>query len=217
MLDVREAPAYIEFVIEPQPARPRLVPPPALHLRAMDNLRFIRETMEGATRFTAVSGMGEVAVGVTALAAAYLASRQATPWGWLLVWLGEALLAFLVTLGAIAWKARRSQESLFSRPGRQFALGLFPPLLAGALLTPVLFVAGNVWVLPGLWLLLYGTGVVTGGAFSVRTVPVMGVGFMVLGGIALVAPPWWGNALMAAGFGGLHVAFGALIAWRHGG
>lgn len=183
----------------------------------MDNLRFIRETMEGATRFTAVSGIGEVAVGGTALAAAYLASRQGTPLGWLLVWLAEALLAFLITTGAIAWKARRSQEDLFSQPGRRFALGLFPPFVAGALLTPVLFMAGAVWVLPGLWLLLYGAGVVTGGAFSVRTVPVMGLGFMALGAVALVAPPTWGDALMAAGFGGLHMAFGILIAWRHGG
>ena len=183
----------------------------------MDNLRFIRETMEGATRFTAVSGIGEVAVGVTALAAAYLASRQGTPLGWLLVWLGAALLAFLITTGAIAWKARRSQESLFSQPGRRFVLGLFPPFVAGALLTPVLFMAGVIWVLPGLWLLLYGAGVVTGGAFSVRTVPVMGLGFMALGAVALVAPPAWGDALMAAGFGGLHIFFGILIAWRHGG
>ena len=183
----------------------------------MDNLRFIRETMEGATRFTDVSGIGEVAVGVTALAAAWLASRQGTSLGWLLVWLGEALLAFLITTAAIFWKARRSQESLFSQPGRRFALGLFPPFVAAALLTPVLFMAGVIWVLPGLWLLLYGAGVVTGGAFSVRTVPVMGLGFMALGAVAIMAPPAWGDALMAAGFGGLHIFFGILIAWRHGG
>ncbi len=183
----------------------------------MDNLRFIRETMEGAAYFTAVSGIGEVTVGLTALAAAYLATRQSTDWGWLLVWLWEALAAFLITAGAIVWKARRSQTDLFSRPGRRFALGLFPPLIAGALLTPVLFTSGNVDALPGLWLLLYGTGVVTGGAFSVRIVPVMGLAFMGAGMAALVAPPEWGNALLAAGFGGLHVLFGVVIARRHGG
>jgi hypothetical protein len=202
---------------DPQPARPRLVPPPALHLRAMDNLRFIRETMEGAAFFTAVSGIGEIMVGLTALAAAWIAARQQTAWGWLQVWLWEGLAGFLVTTVAIAWKARRSQQSLFSKPGRRFALGLFPPLIAGALLTPVLFFSGNAASLPGLWLLLYGTGVVTGGAFSVRTVPVMGMAFMALGTFALVAPPTWRDALLAAGFGGLHVVFGALIAWRHGG
>jgi len=100
-------------------------------------------------------------------------------------------------------------------------LGLLPPLFAGALLTAVLLVSGMVallpGVLPGVWLLLYGTGVVTGGAFSVRTVPVMGLGFMALGAVALLAPPSWGDALLAAGFGGLHLLFGAVIAWRHGG
>ncbi len=183
----------------------------------MDNLRFIRETMEGAAFFTAVSGIGEVLVGLTALAAAWDATRQQTAWGWLQVWLWEGLAGFAVTTAAIAWKARRSQQSLFSKPGRRFALGLFPPLIAGALLTPVLFFSGNVASLPGLWLLLYGTGVVTGGAFSVRTVPVMGMAFMVLGTFTLVAPPPWRDALLAAGFGGLHIVFGALIAWRHGG
>jgi hypothetical protein len=183
----------------------------------MDNLRFIRETMEGAACFTAVSGMGEVAVGVTALAGAFLAARQTTPEAWLAVWLADAFLGALISIGAIVWKARRAEISLLSRPVRRFALGLFPPFIAGGLLTPVLFEAGVVDVLPGLWLLLYGTGVVTGGAFSVRTVPVMGLAFMGVGTLALIAPPAWGNALMAVGFGGLHVLFGTIIAWRHGG
>jgi len=183
----------------------------------MDNLRFIRETMEGAAYFTAVSGIGEMTVGVTALAAAWLASRRSTAWEWLVVWLWEALAAFLITTGAIVWKARRSETDLFSRPGRRFALGLFPPLIAGALLTPVLYTAGDLEVLPGLWLLLYGAGVVTGGAFSVRTVPVMGLAFMGAGAAALLLPASWGDILLAAGFGGLHLVFGAIIARRHGG
>src|SRR5947199_3411079 len=101
---------------DPQPARPRLVPPPALHLRAMDNLRFIREIMEGAARFTAVSGLGEVAVGVTALAAAWIAARQSTPAGWLIVWLLEALVGVLVSVTAIVRKARRTDVALLSGP-----------------------------------------------------------------------------------------------------
>ncbi len=205
------------------PSRPRnpgrhpASEPPALHLRAMDNLRFIRETMEDAVCFTAVSGVGEIAVGLSAIAAAWLAARAATPLGWLLTWLGEACLAFLLTGAAIVWKARQADLSLVSRPGRRFALGLFPPLIAGALLTAALFAAGALWVLPGLWLLLYGAGVVTGGAFSVRIVPVMGLGFMALGALALVAPAAWGNAFLAAGFGGLNLIFGLFIARRHGG
>lgn len=202
---------------EPQPARPRLVPPPALHLRALDNLQFIRETMEGATRFTAVSGLGEATVGATALVAAWIAAQQTSPAGWLLIWLLEAAVALVLTTGAFAWKARRAKISLDSQPGRRFALSLLPPLCAGAVLTAVLLRAGMFSSLPGVWLLLYGTGVVTGGAFSVRTVPVMGLGFMAAGAAALFAPAAWGDVMMAAGFGGLHIFFGAVIAWRHGG
>ena len=133
--------------------------PPALHLRAMDNLRFIRQTMEDAVYFTAVSGVGEIAVGLTALAEAWLAARQATAQGWLAVWLAEALIAAVVTGGAVVWKARQARLSLVSRPGRRFALGLVPPLVAGALLSVALFAAGERALLPGMWLLLYGTAV----------------------------------------------------------
>jgi hypothetical protein len=209
---------------DPGPLRASAPPPTeapvGLHLRAMDNLRFIRETMEGAAVFTAVSGIGEVVVGITAFAAAWLAARAAnagSPERWLDVWLVEALLAVVILGVAIARKARRIQADLFARPVRRFALGLFPPLIAGALLTPTLAAAGAYSVLPGVWLLLYGTGVVTGGAFSVRIVPVMGLAFMALGTAALIAPASWGAGFLAAGFGGAHVLFGLVIARRHGG
>ena len=193
------------------------VSPRALHLRAMDNLRFIREIMEGAARFTAVSGLGEVAVGATALGAAWLASRQRTPLAWLIVWLLEAVVGVLVSVTAIMRKARRTDVALLSGPVQRFVLGLLPPFLAGGFLTAVFFMQGSYAVLPGLWLLLYGTGVVTGGAFSVRIVPFMGIAFMGLGACALIAPASWGGLFLAAGFGGLHILFGAYIAWRHGG
>jgi hypothetical protein len=117
----------------------------------------------------------------------------------------------------VVWKARQARIGLMSRPGRRFVLGLVPPLAAGALLTYALFVAGERALLPGLWLLLYGTAVVTGGAFSVRIVPVMGLGFMALGALALFAPAGWGDGFLAAGFGGLNLLFGLYIARRHGG
>lgn len=183
----------------------------------MDNLRFIRETMERAGSFTAISGWATVLIGVTAFGAAALATQQTTHGAWLAVWIGEALLAVAVSVWATVRKARAVQMPLLSGPGRKFALSLAPPLLAGAVLTLALYYAGMVAVLPGLWLLLFGTGVVTGGAFSVRIVPVMGICFMVLGAATLIAPPEWGDALLALGFGGLHLVFGALIARRYGG
>ena len=203
-----------------QPARPVHRPgsdPAALHTRAMDNLRFIRETMEGATAFTAVSGWGIAIVGATALAAAALAGRQLARDRWLAVWLGEALVSFLLAAGATVRKARALKIPLFAMPARRFALSFSPPMLVGALMTFVLVRAGLYDELPGAWLMLYGTGIVTGGAFSVRIVPVMGLCFLSAGAVALFLPAAWGNLLMAAGFGGIHLVFGAIIARRYGG
>jgi hypothetical protein len=191
--------------------------PPALHDRAMDNLRFIRETMERASSFTAVPGWGGVVMGATALCAAFVASQQPTRNLWLATWVVEALLALVIGGWAMDRKARRVETPVLSGPGRKFALSYAPPILVGMLLTIVLYRAGMANALPGMWLLLYGTGVVTGGAFSVKIIPVMGLCFMLLGAVALFTPAAWGNYLMAAGFGGLHIIFGIIIARRHGG
>ncbi len=191
--------------------------PPALHDRAMDNLRFIRETMERASSFTAVPGWGGVVMGATALCAAFVAAQQPTRNLWLATWVVEALLALVIGGWAMDRKARRVETPLLSGPGRKFALSYAPPILVGMLLTIVLYRAGVANALPGMWLLLYGTGVVTGGAFSVKIIPVMGLCFMLLGALALFTPASWGNYLMAAGFGGLHIIFGIIIARRHGG
>jgi hypothetical protein len=188
----------------------------ALHDRAMDNLRFIRETMERAS-FTAVSGWGQVGIGVTALVATFIATLQTTVHGWVGVWSVEAALALVVGVITVARKTRAAGLPLLNGPGRKLALSLAPPLLTGALLTPVLVEMGTFRPLPGMWLLLYGSGVVAAGTFSIRIIPVMGLTFMALGTFALLAPPEWGNALMGLGFGVMHIAFGTLIAWRYGG
>jgi len=195
----------------------RVTKPPLPRDRAIENLRYIRETLERSTAFTAVPGRGGMAMGLTALAAAVIASRQITPQAWLTVWLVEAWLAFLVGGMALAQKARAASVPVLSGAGRKFALSLLPPLLAGAALTGALFQAGLLRTMPGVWLLLYGTAIVTGGAFSVRVVPVMGLCFMGVGCAALFAPASLGNTFLAAGFGGLHLIFGLIIARRYGG
>jgi hypothetical protein len=182
-----------------------------------DDLRFIRDTMERSAAFTAVSGVGYILLGSTALAAAALAARQTSSFAWLRVWLADGVLAGAIGLLACTWKANRRGLPLFSGPARKVALGLAPPLVAGAFLTFLLFRAGLASALPATWLLLYGAGIMTGGAFSVAIVPVMGLCFMLLGALAVLAPAAWGNGFLAAGFGGLHIVFGFLIARRHGG
>jgi hypothetical protein len=189
---------------------------PALHARAMDNLSFIRHTMERASAFTAVPGWGGVAMGAVALTAAAFGDAR-RPENWLVTWLAAAIAAFSIGGLAMARKARLAGTTVFSYSGRRFVLSYVPPIAVGALLTIALARQGDYATLPGTWLLLYGTGVVTGGAFSVRVVPIMGICFMALGAAALLGPAAWGDPLMAAGFGGLHILFGLIIARRYGG
>lgn len=201
----------------PAPLRSPYPEPIPIDARAADHLRYIRETMERAAEFTAVPGWGGVAMGITALAAAFVASRQTSPRAWLTVWLVEAFVAVAIAAPAAATKAHRANSALFSGPGRKFVLSFAPAIVAGGLLTYSLSHAGAFATLPGLWLLLYGTAIVTGGAFSVRVVPVMGLCLMLLGGAALFSPAAWGDGFMAAGFGIVQIAFGSWIARNYGG
>jgi hypothetical protein len=190
--------------------------PPTLEARAIDNLRFIRETMESAAAFTAVPGWGGVLMGLTALAAAAIAARQPTPGAWLSVWLAEAALAVAIGVVAVWRKARRAGLPALVAPGRRFLLSLSAPLAVGALMTLTLYRHGLTAILPGMWLLHYGAAVVAGGVVAVRVVPLLGLCFMIVGATALFQPAW-GNPLMAVGFGGLNIVFGLIIAARHGG
>jgi hypothetical protein len=191
--------------------------PLALHEQAASNLSYIRQAMERAGSFTAVPGWGQVAIGVSALAAAVVARRQPSLAGWLAVWLGEAVIAVAIGVTAMARKARRTGVSLLGASARKFALGLTPSLVAGAVLTVVLVRGGAAAALPGTWLLLYGAGVVSGGAFSVGIVPVTGGVLMLTGVAALASPQSWGDALLALGFGVVQIVSGVLIARRSGG
>jgi hypothetical protein len=199
------------------PLRSSKPEPIPIDARAADHLRYIRETMERAAEFTAVPGWGGVAMGLTAIVAALAAARQGTPRAWLAVWLIEAFVAVAIATSTAATKAHRANAALFSGPGRKFLLSFAPPIIVGGLLTFALFNAGLQTALPGVWLLLYGAAIVTGGAFSVRVVPVMGLCLMCLGALALFAPAAWGDGFMAAGFGATQICFGFWIARHHGG
>jgi hypothetical protein len=217
---VREGDSNLRFVsiehLSPPSAGAETVTRP-LHVRALDNLQFIRDTMERASAFTAISGRGMVAMGVLAICAAGIASGLHSRNEWLATWLCAAVLGAAVGGVAIVYKARASRTPLLSGPARKFALGFAPPIVVGALLTWALYRAGLDGVLPAVWLLLYGTAVVCGGTFSVRIVPVMGLCFMALGAASLVLPPVWGWLELGIGFGLLHIAFGVAIARRYGG
>jgi hypothetical protein len=198
---------YHEFVSEVRP----------IHDHAADNLRLIREVMDRAgSSFTSIPGWGGFAIGWTALAAAWLAQGR-TGMAWLTVWLVEALAAAVIGAMTMTWKARRVDTPFMSGAARRFFVSYLAPMASGGLLTWALWRAGMYEVMPAVWLLCYGTAFVSSGAFSIPTIPIMGVGFMLLGAAAIAAPFPAGNALLGVGFGGLHIIFGFVIARRYGG
>src|SRR6187549_3690542 len=178
--------------IQPIRKETSIAEPVKISDRAIDNLAFIRETMERSTHFTAVPGYGGILMGVTAVAAAYIAQQQPTIRDWLAVWLTEAFLAFAIGLLAMWQKTKISQTPLVSGPSKKFAFGFAPPLIAGVAITLGLFRFENYEIMAPVWMLLYGAAVVTGGAYSVRVIPVMGWIFMLFGAIAFVLPAGFG-------------------------
>jgi hypothetical protein len=191
--------------------------PVEIHSHAVENLKYIRDTMERATAFTAVPGWGAVVMGLSAGAAWWVAGKQASAEAWLAVWLIEAGIALAIGVAAAILKARARGEQIWSAPSRKFALAFAPPLVVGGFLTHALLRADAASLVPGVWLGLYGIAVIGAGAFSVRVVPAMGSGFLLLSVIALFAPAAWSSYCLLAGFCGLHVVFGWLIARRYGG
>lgn len=183
----------------------------------MDNLRFIRETMERAGTFTAVSGWGTVVIGVTAIVAALIAAQAPDSSTWIAIWFAEAGIAGGISVASMTIKAHQANMALFSGQVRKLLLSFAPPLLAGSVLTLALHQRGAFGLVPAIWMLLYGAGVISAGTYSVRIVPFMGAGFMLFGAVALLAPAAWTTALLIGSFGGLHILFGILIARRHGG
>ncbi|MEP6961919.1 MAG: hypothetical protein ABI995_07570 [Acidobacteriota bacterium] len=204
------------------PLRKPSVEPLPMHAHAIDNLRFIRETMERAGSFTAVPGWGGVVMGTTALVAAAFASHQTSREIWLAIWMLEGALAIGVGMLAMWRKAASAGMPFWSAPARKFLFSFLPPLIAGAVLTLALWRAGAVAAIPGVWLMLYGAGVITGGTFSVPAIPVMGACFLAEGALASLLLPSaasmvWADVWLGAGFGGLHIVFGAIVARRYGG
>lgn len=190
---------------------------PSLGERAEADLRFIRGAMERSSSFTSLPGRGTMAMGAVALGASAAAQRAATQTAWLGVWVAAAVVALAVGVVTLRRKAAEDGVALLSGPGRRFLLCLCPSLVAGAVLTAALARAGQFGLLPGVWLVCYGAGVVAAGALSPAIVPVTGAAFLVLGGASFALPPGWADLVMAAGFGGVHLVSGFVVARRHGG
>ena len=189
--------------------RQRQSGPESLTDRAQGDLQLIRSMMQRTQRFVPLPGWGVMTVGVIGCSAAWL-SRNLNDGSWMFFWLGAATVSLLVVLAVSLWQSRNTGRSVLLGRHRSFWLALLPSFLAAALLTLALGRVQAAGLLPGLWLLLYGSAMVGAGRHAVPQVGWMGWSFMLLGALALLLP---GRSLfMGLGFGGLHLLFGLMIA-----
>ena len=199
------------------PNRPRRIDPTPIDSGAVENLRYIRSTIEAAHTFTTVPGKGCIAMGITALVAVAVESLPRLAELWLTVWIGAAIVACAAALWFMEQKARAQGLSLRRAVARRFFMTLAPAFLAGAILTAAL--AGKVdrEIMTGMWLLLYGTGLAACGLFAIQAVFTAGLAFMALGTATLWLPTGSAHIVLALGFGGIHLALGTTIVRHHGG
>jgi hypothetical protein len=188
--------------------------PVPIESRALGTLAYIRASIESSSSM-AVPGMAGVSMGAIGVLAAVLAALPELAPHRLAIWLGAAVIALGVGGTLMARKAARGGSARYLGPARKFLVCLCPALLAGAVLTLVLWRAGSERVIPGVWLLLYGCSVlsastVTSAAVN-RLVGAMGISFAALALVAFSAPATVQTLLLGLGFGGLHILFGILV------
>ncbi len=203
-----------EFNLSP---RPGVSSPVSLHSRAIADLRFIRDTMAGTAAYTAFSGLGLFIIGLGALLAGFLAEREAGVTSRLGIWVADAAVSIAIGCVTSILKARAADQPLFAGPIRKFSLSFAPAIVAGGVLTWVMLGTASQGLLPGIWLLLYGVGLVSASTLSIRVVSAAGVVFFFLGALALTALAPWSEFVLWAGFAALHIAMGTVIWRRHGG
>jgi len=178
--------------------------------QAVATLRYIRASMDAAS-FVAVPGSAGIAMGSVGLLAMVLSSAPGLREYWLAIWLASAALGGGIGFALMRRPASLRSLLLFGTPLRRFALGLFPALFGGAVMTGLHWTNGNLHAIPGTWLLLYGCALISASVAATRILAVMGAAFIGLGLLALLLPDSRQTLMLGAGFGGLHVLFGFLI------
>ena len=199
------------------PKRPHRLEPTPIDSGAVENLRYIRNTIEAAHTFTTVPGKGCIAMGLTALAAVGIESIPQLAAHWLGIWVAAAAVACGSALWFMEQKARAQGLSLRRAVAKRFFMTLAPAFIAGAILTAALVGRVDRELITGMWLLLYGTGLAACGLFAIPAVFTAGLAFMGLGTATLWLPPGSAHIVLALGFGGIHLALGATIVRHHGG
>jgi hypothetical protein len=188
--------------------------PVPIESRALGTLSYIRSSIDAAGSL-AVPGAAGIVMGTIGMIASALTSVPALHTQWLGIWLAAAIAAFLMGGMLVVRQATERGRPLISGPLRKFLLCLCPALIAGAMLTFIFWQEGLERFIPGAWLLLYGSSVISAStvtnASNMRVIILMGTLFVVLGLAAFALPAPSHTLILGLGFGLLHLIFGLVI------
>lgn len=131
---------------------------------------------------------------------------------WFAIGVAGVLLETILTLLA----AKRQGMSATVRSARVATFSLTPSVVVAMVLTIKFLIPTEPqreeiqYIVP-MWMMLYGTGVYTAGLFSIRAPRILGLAFLALGIVALMAFQGYGVVTAALSFGVLHIVFGIYI------
>ncbi len=195
---------------------------------ARENLRVIRQTMERSTKYSTLSGLSGVLIGLSAIAAVLVTSRTlharhdshqplAASYPSLgLLWLLELALAVGIEFACNKRRAGAIGKRVASPLGAHILVAAGPAFVAALTLTAFFALHGLAAVVWGIWMLTYGLAICAVGLFSVRPVSYLGAAFVLAGAVTLLLPAQWQLAMMGLTFGGFHIVYGVLMGRKHG-
>lgn len=183
----------------------------------------IRHLMARAGEYRHLSGWASIVNGILVFAGCGISNRIVLvsfypfndPVKLAAVWGPVAALGLAVDILFTVALARRRGEPAWSPSARQLVAGLLPGLYAGAVVTVFLIGDGMLDVLPGAWMVCYGTALMGASLFTPWEVRYAGLAFLLFGGVALMFLRAYAMWSMGLGFGVIHLVFGTYVLWRY--
>jgi hypothetical protein len=194
--------------------------------KALQEIRSIRCQLARGTEFRGYGPLTVAVTGVLAFAAGAAQERwvhapaQHTA-AYLAIWITTAAVSFVIISVETVMRARRMHSGLAAEMIRSALEQFLPAIVAGLLVTVVIArsASQSLWMLPGLWQVIFSLGVFASCRFLPR--PLFGVGVWYLAAglscLALGAPeralsPW----AMSIPFGVGQLLVGAVLQFGYG-
>ncbi len=185
---------------------------------AVDQLRVVNEIFVRSRLYRNLPGASGITAGLLALFGGTLfgwtyGSAADFPLAFIATWTLVWVLALMSHLFFSIRNANRRMEPVLSEVALLLAQTILPALAVAAILAVAMVRLGQVELLAGLWILVYGMGVLSCRPYVDPWIGWFGWSFLIIGSIHLVWLPGHSNGFMTLSFGLLHLGYGLRTSW----